>query len=398
MPLRFLCILSCAALICTADEAGAAPRPGGIYAIIEASAADQYPVARKALSNPGIDGLLIHLRWKDISPHLMTYDWTMLDRAVQLAVKANKRFEIGIVTGAALPGWITAPPPQGLGALSATFDVQPLGGKCTSFTMAAPWDPAYLTAFRDLLHQLAAHLHKTGAYNRLAMLKLFGITTTTDELRVPALTECSMDAVRTWLSLGYTQANMETGWEAMLQDYLDYFPKISFNIGFIGFNAFPGIAADGTVAKTRKQAETISAQFAAVLYDDAGAAMPAHIALGFDSLVLKNPPADKSYPHSKREFFADIASANARPGWQTNELLGNYPGGGAACEGSSPDDAVACTSTGEFRRMLMRGVFPKGPENTPPDMQGVYLEVFPQNVVAFPRALPPVHASLAPWN
>ncbi|HEY4113899.1 MAG TPA: hypothetical protein VGM17_07535 [Rhizomicrobium sp.] len=398
MPFRLLCAVSCAAAIFAAGAAGASPPPGGIYAIIEASAADQYPIARKALRNPGVDGLLIHLRWKDISPSLMQYDWTALDQAVQVAVKAHKRSEIGIVTGAALPDWVTAPPPQGLGAKSATFDVLPVGGTCTTFTMAAPWDRAYLKAFRNLLHQLSAHLRATGAYGHLSMLKLFGITTTTDELRVPALTECSVDAVQTWISLGYTQANMETAWKAMLQDYLDEFPRKSFNIGFIGFNAFPGIAADGKVATTEEQAARISARFSAILYNDAGAAMPGRLALGFDSLVLKHPPTDKSYGHSKREFFADVDSANARPGWQTNELLGNYPGGGAACEGSSPADAVACANAREFRRMLLRGVYPKGPAGTPPGMQGVYLEVFPQNAVAFPRALAPVHASLAPWN
>jgi hypothetical protein len=388
----------CATLASVSYAADAAPEPGGIYAILNASAPDQYPVARKALRKPGVDGLLIHLRWKDISPRLMKYKWTALDRAVQFAVNAHKRFEIGIVTGGALPDWITAPPPQGLGARSAVFDVTPQGGTCTSFTMAAPYDHSYLRAFRDLLHQLALHLRSTGAYSHLGMVKLFGITTTTDELRMPALTDCNVDAVQQWVSLGYTQAKVEGAWKTMLQDYLRYFPKQSFNIGFIGINAFPGIDANGKVAKTPQQAERISAQLAAELYADAGIAMPGRLALGFDSLALHVRKTDRAYPSSIREFLADGAAANARLGWQTNELLGDYPGGGAACEGSSAANAVPCKTAHEFARMLLRGIYPKGPANTPPSMQGVYLEMFPQNVTAFSRDLPAVNASLAAWN
>lgn len=397
--MRFQCaVLICAAIAAAGGAAKAAPAPGGIYAILNASAPDQYPVARNALRNPGSDGLLIHLRWKQISPALMQYDWAALDKAVHIATQQNKRFEIGIVTGGAMPDWVTAAPPLGLGALSATFDVTPQGGTCTSFTMAAPYDRAYLKAFRDLLHQLATHLRSTGAYSHLSMVKLFGITTTTDELRMPALKECSVDAVQTWLSLGYTQAKVEAAWKAMLQDYLSYFPKQSFNIGFIGINAFPGIDAKGNVAKTPEQAKRISARFAAELFSDAGAAMPGRLALGFDSLTLHVPKIDTSYRSSIREFLADGTAANARLGWQTNELLGEYPGGGAACEGSSASDAVACANSRQFANMLLRGIYPKGPANTPPSQQGVYLEVFPQNVVAFPRDLPAVHASLAEWN
>ncbi len=375
----------------------AATPAGGVYAIIEASAQNQVDVVTEALQVPGVDGLLIHLRWSEISPSLKTYDWTTLDQAIQLAVTANKRFEIGIVTGGAMPKWVSDPPPMGLGAQHATFEVD-AAGTCTSYDTAPPYDPAYLEAFRDMLAQLAQHLRSTGVYDRLAMLKLFGITTTTDELRLPALKECNGDAVATWISLGYKPAKAERAWKAMLKAYLGHFPDKSFNIGFIGINAFPGIRDNGTAAATANEAENLSAAFAAKLITDAGAAMPGHLALGFDSLVLNIPEGNKSYRHSRREFFADAAGANAHPGWQTNELLGNYPGGGAACGGIDAKDAVACTDWQEFRQMLFRGLYPLGRENTPPSMRGVYLEVFPQNVVASPKAILPAHNNLGIWN
>jgi hypothetical protein len=52
----------------------------------------------------------------------------------------------------------------------------------------------------------------------------------------------------------------------------------------------------------------------------------------------------------------------------------------------------ACVRTDADARRL-----PKGKAATPPQRQGVYLELFPQNVVAFPEALPPIHDGLAAW-
>ena len=88
------------ALVCVGSlaPANAATPAGGVYAIIEASAQNQVDVVTQALQTPGVDGLLIHLRWGEISPSLKKYDWTTLDQAIQLAVAANKRFEIDPLT------------------------------------------------------------------------------------------------------------------------------------------------------------------------------------------------------------------------------------------------------------------------------------------------------------
>src|SRR5882757_7959137 len=110
--------LAAAALL--AGPAAATP-PGGVYAIVDAVSPAQDSIATQALNTPGVDGLLIHLRWNAISKTKEQYNWASLDRVVKLATAANKRFEIGIVTGAALPSWVTAAKPAGMGAKHATF-------------------------------------------------------------------------------------------------------------------------------------------------------------------------------------------------------------------------------------------------------------------------------------
>jgi hypothetical protein len=210
------------------------------------------------------------------------------------------------------------------------------------------------------------------------------------------LAQCGGNAVATWQGLGYTPARVRSAWGAMLQDYLLFFPDKAFNIGFIGINAFPGINEDGSAAPS-EDAPALSAAFAATLIADAGTAMPGKLALGFDSLTMHLPPTDKSYAIYKKAFFSAAEGAGARLGWQTNELLGHYPGGGAACGGSTPDNAVACTDSAEFRQMLFHGIYPKGKADTAPSQQAVYLELFPQNIVAWPDAVRAARRNLVEW-
>lgn len=384
-----------------------APTPGGIYSIIEAStllpppkgeknpSPSQGPISTRALMTKGIDGLLIHLRWNEISHNTERYDWTSLDDAIQLAMNHGKKFELGIVIGGAEPTWLFAPAPTGLGATHGTFQVNASSaGTCPTFTMAPPYDPVFLSAFSDLLQKLASHLRQKQTYAQLSLIKLFGLTTTTDEMRLPAVDHCpkGSDPVTVWQGLGYRPAKVEKAWNTMLQAYLQYFPKKSFGIGFIGVNAFPAIDAQGNRLPA-SEVKPRSAAFVGKLIADAGAAMPGHVAVGFDSLALDVPGTDKSYYSSRAQMFRNTAAAGAKNGWQTNETLGNYPGGGAACRGNAP-----CTSSPEFRAMLFQGIYPHGEANTPASLQGVYMELFPQNIVQWPNAVRDAHNNLANWN
>jgi hypothetical protein len=415
MPRRILngLLAAIVPVLLAAPVAAAETPPGGVYAIVDTTELT-YPnqktppphpqngIVAQALKKPGVDGLLIHLRWNQISSSREQYDWDPLDAAIGLAMNENKRYEIGIVTGAALPTWVTALPPTGLGAKHRTFQVDAVvGGGCKSFVVAAPYDKAYLAAFHNLLHQLAQHLRQKGTYAKLSLLKLDGITTTTDELRLPAVDPCagaSTNAtVAKWIEIEYTPGKIRTAWDTMLQDYLEYFPGKAFSIGFIGINAFPGITDQGTAAKPQN-VRADSAKLVAALIVDAGKAMPGHLSVGFDSLTLHIPPTNLSYAISLNEFFADVAAAQARPGWQTNELLGEYPNGGAACGYTEKNVPVDCKSSAEFHAMLFAGIYPEGKDNTAPAKQGVYMELFPQNITAWPAAVRDAHDNLAVWN
>lgn len=417
MQCRFVfeALAAFAFLASAATPVAAAPPPGGVYSILDAATLlappkgvknplpNQGPISTQALMVHGTDGLLIHLRWNEISTGVETYNWTSLRDAVQLAINQGKRFEIGIVIGGAEPTWLTAPKTSGgLGARYGNFEVNASSaGTCPTFKMAAPYDPVFLAAFDDLLHKLSADLRKNRTYDKLSLIKLSGLTTTTDELRLPAVDACKSSGasktIQAWQKLGYTPAKVEAAWKTMLSSYLKYFPDKSFSIGFIGVNAFPGINAQGNPVAPQLT-KIVSARLVAMLIKDAGVAMPSHLAIGFDSLSLDVPASVASYYSTRSQMFRDVASAGARPGWQTNELEGEYPGGGAACGGTTKADAVVCTTSAQFRKMLFQGIYPQGKANTPPANQGVYMELFPQNIVAFPDAVRDAHDNLSIWN
>jgi len=196
-------VLALAGLAQAAQATAPQPDIGGIYVIgqkyflpPQVWSADNGAVKgdstlKPALVNPGVDGALIDLKWSDIAPNDRKYDWSLLDYMARVAVENGKKFEIAIITGSSTPGWVFSAGPDGDGAESATFDyiqsTKP-NAACAPQTLPLPWDANYLSAFRNLLEQLSRHLKKKGYYADLAMLRITGINTLTDELRLPAQT------------------------------------------------------------------------------------------------------------------------------------------------------------------------------------------------------------------
>jgi len=370
-----------------AGTAAADPAAGGVYVIVNAHDKSDWRNVKLAANKPGVDGVLIHLRWDKISDGFMHYNFTPLREAINQLVPAGKRFEIGIITDGALPAWVTAQPPNGLGAASAQFEVNAaVANGCQTLTVAAPYSDAYIQAFRDLLSKLSAFLHNNSYYSQLSMLKLSPVTTTTDELRLPARDTCpGADPnanLKLWQTLGYTSGTLRSGWQSLLHAYAGQFPDKSFNIGFMGLNAFPGIDNHGNYPGDQASQEQISETLLANMIADAGRILPGRVALGFDSLTLN--PTQASYQVSETEFLADAANGGLRLGWQTNELEGQGATGGAACGGSTKKDATRCTSPAEFRAMLFSGIYPNGKGHATPDTTAQYLELFEHDIREYP--------------
>jgi hypothetical protein len=105
-----------------------------------------------------------------------------------------------------------------------------------------------------------------------------------------------------------------------------------------------------------------------------------------DAFLLDTLPADQR--------TVGLARANGIPtAWQTNIWLGKN-GKGAACSGGGNgfqqemQNAIPCSES-SFLRMLHNGMSPQG--GAGPSKNGLFIEVFPSDIIAFPGAIKAAH-------
>ena len=88
----------------------------------------------------------------------------------------------------------------------------------------------------------------------MTMLRLTGINTYTEELRLPAeppgtgaaAQSCLSGNLQAWEQVGYTQGLVVTGWRQMLTASQRAFPDKTFNLALITDNGFPAFLPNGT--------------------------------------------------------------------------------------------------------------------------------------------------------
>lgn len=129
--------------------------PRGIYVYSEHLAQDA-PQLTQALTVPGIDGLTLLQGWASIEPDRGEFNWAELDQWMNAAASSGKQVALAIRAGQDTPCWLFQSPSCGsryrgsyAGATPLTFSVSPREGvgqsRCNQETIAAPWDPAFLS-------------------------------------------------------------------------------------------------------------------------------------------------------------------------------------------------------------------------------------------------------------
>lgn len=238
----------------------------GIYVIIsDVIASDNSQISANytealapSLNVPGVDGVVLVLGWSSIEPTMGQYRWATLDQWMSKAISLDKKIDLAVDAGLHTPSWVFRPTPNGAGAKPLNFTISPHEGKadkCTSETIAPPWDTAYLNQWDSMLSALAAHLKSVGTYDAVTLLRLTGINRTTDELRLPAETQqstglaCVSDAVTIWQHAGYRPSLLLQAWDKITGSFQKSFPDKSFSVAIIPENLspFPPIDKDGLV-------------------------------------------------------------------------------------------------------------------------------------------------------
>lgn len=336
---------------------------------------------RSSLSVSGVDGMVLVISWSALEPSMGHYDWSALDSWMVQAAATGKKVDLTITAGSATPAWLFAT----AGAKALNFTVSPHSGatgNCISETIAPPWDAVFLAQWDSLLAAVAAHLHSSGTYGAVTLLRLTGINRTTDEMRLPAETPqstslpCVSDSITTWKQAGFRPSLLLQGWDAITSSFQKSFSDKSFGVAIIPANPFPPIGEDGSTFN----ASTVDEN--APLLSLAAAKFPGRLVVQNNFLM----PGEAAAP----EVVQAAQTLGTMAAFQTNNYFGST-GQGAGC--SEPvTNPTPCTAT-TYLQLLETGIYPLGSDNS---LRAQYIEVFPANANAFPAEILQGHEELVP--
>ena len=342
-----------------------------------------------ALLVPGVDGLLLNIGWDQIEPVMGQFQWDTLDLWIRSAIMAGRRITLSVGDGMRTPSWLFQPPPDGAGAKPLNFSISRKGGLssvCDSETIPAPWDPAFLQQWDNMLAAVSAHLKSAGAYDHVVLLRLTGINRDTDELHLPAETPqsthlaCVSDAIATWQQAGYRPSLLLQGWDAITNSFQKSFPDKSFTVAIIARTdtPFPPIAEDGSV-------------MTGAIPDLSGPPLTLASQKFPGRLVIQNNTLYPGVPAQPAtiQFGQSLGTMIA---FQTNEDVTSGGNGKAANCGTGLLDTVPCTAT-SYLTLLDTGIYPLGQTNS---LRAQYIEVFSADANAFSDDILQAHLLLAP--
>ncbi len=358
----------------------------GIYVYVPLDTPISSPSAQSfqaALNLPGIDGMLLVGLWNSIEPTMGQYDWSALDQWMNYAISKGKKITLVIRSGDGTPQWVFQPTPTGAGAQALNFTSTPHQGKtnkCDSETLAAPWDPEYLSSWDAMLSALAAHLKSAGTYNAVTSLRLTGINRTSDELRLPEETaqttglSCVSDAIATWQQAGYRPSKLLQAWDAITNSFQKNFPDKHFSVAIITNPPqvpFPPIAEDGSIINNNLPDQNQP------LLQLASKKFPRRLVVQFNYLFPDQPA---------NPFVIQAAQTlGTMAAFQSNNYY-SLSGEGAACGGTTAKP-TSCTSA-TYLQMLEAGIYPLGQNNA---LRAQYIELWAANANAFPEDIKQAH-------
>jgi hypothetical protein len=199
--------------------------------------------------DPNLTGVFIRLLWKDIQIAPGTadasFDFTILDREVNKAVKNRKVYSLAIKAGDdGTPSWLFT---NGVSALqlqdSGSDDDAGCGAR---MTLGTPTEITYQNHYFDLLRKVAAHLKsRADWYRALAYIKPSGANLFTHENRLPK--RCSSGCIcntQVFAQKGYTPAGLYAFYQAQTSLLVSEFPGKTMVYALIQ-DGFPRVSNSG---------------------------------------------------------------------------------------------------------------------------------------------------------
>lgn len=205
--------------------------------------------------DPNLTGVFIRLLWKDIQIAPGTddasFNFTVLDREINKAVKNGKLYSLAIKAGDdGTPTWLFTNGVTALALQDSGSDGNDPG--CGSrMTLGSPTEIAYQNRYFDLLRKVASHIKsRADWYRALAYIKPSGANLYTHENRLPK--RCSTGCVcntQVFAQHGYTPAGLYAFYQAQSDLLVSEFPGKTLSYGLIQ-DGFPRINNAGDYEKS----------------------------------------------------------------------------------------------------------------------------------------------------
>lgn len=222
----------------------------GVYAIKP----QKNEIPEYVFKSSDIDGIFLKYTWAELEPKPGIYNWTNLDEEFEKTITHHKKVELGISAGANSPEWL-----EHLGVPFASFTeaTRNFFGNCETYRLPTFWNPTFITRWQLFLKALHQHLEQKPEYlNAITMVKMFGINSQSDEIKLPQQEDVIKNDCKTsnqatlWSKLGYRPSHLIQTWltNAAIVDKL--FPHAFLGMAMVMPNtSFPNVDEQGKVVQ-----------------------------------------------------------------------------------------------------------------------------------------------------
>lgn len=184
--------------------------------------------------DPSVAGVFIRLLWRDVETAPGAFDFSVLDREVDKAVKDGKVYSLGVKAGDdGTPSWLFSNGVTPLALQDKGSDDE--NGCGFKMTLGSPTETAYQDRYFTLLRAVAAHLRaRADWYRALAYIKVSGANLISHENRLPK--RCSPGCTcntQIFAQHGYRPSKLYAFYQAQINLLAAEFPGKTMNYALI---------------------------------------------------------------------------------------------------------------------------------------------------------------------
>jgi hypothetical protein len=371
----------------TTTDGAATPGPHGLYIPTFHTPITTDPNLTAALDLPYVDGFYVSRAWRSVEPTEGNYVWaSVLDADLRAIAAHGKHATLGIGAGANAPPYICAPVADGgVGAQCLTLVTQSpaLAGNlppCENETLPLPWDPTLQDRFGKMVTSLAAYLASDPVLSSVVVdVKITGFNDNDEETDLPLGKMAMVAACEAGPACNAGECDRSDALGMLVAAGFDDATAVNafLNLSAIFRGAFPGQPIGSQVSNALPSPEGGMGSLAYLMVTSFANDSTARPITVQDNGLTASGGIDPQTLYARE--------AGAQVGFQS---LFSIARGGAVCvmgRGFAPDGGTAPCDENVFRGAVDNAVGQGGAS---------WLEIYSEDVIAFPDAAAYAHSQL----